>query len=141
MVWADWNLPEPKIEKASLSGDSRRTLLSFDWGDWVLLPTGIVIHVAESRVYWVDALTDIVYSMNYYGFQSELKFFMKDINPYDLALLGDTLYWSDLHTHSIERLNKTTAEHHNNFGWLSYEDVKGIAVMDSSRQPQGMQTT
>ena len=125
------------MEVASLSGESRSTLLSLDYWDLIFLPTGIVMDFSEQRVYWVDALIDTVSSVNYFGDETKLKFFAKDINPYDLALLGDALYWSDLHTHSVEKLNKTTAEHHQNFGWLSYEDVKGIAIMDPSRQPEG----
>ena len=138
MLWTDWELPEPKIEMATLSGDSRTTLFGLWQGDWVFHPTSIILDFSEKRAYWIDALSDTVYSVNYDGHSIQLRFFFKNLKPFDLALYGSTLYWSDLHSHSIERINKTSAEHMQNFGWLSYETVKGIAIMDYSRHPRGM---
>ena len=53
MYWTDWGSP-PKIERASLDGDSRRTIVEgrLKW------PNGLVIDSASRRLYWADAALD-----------------------------------------------------------------------------------
>ena len=59
MYWTDWGSP-PKIERASLDGDRRQTIVEGEL-KW---PNGLVIDSASRRLYWADAALDKIEMSN-----------------------------------------------------------------------------
>jgi len=53
MYWTDWGVT-PKIERASLDGSNRGTIV---WGQ-LKWPNGLVIDKASQRLFWADAGLD-----------------------------------------------------------------------------------
>ena len=137
MYFSDMDIFVPRIERAHLDGTNRETIVAY----WLYVPliNSITIDFAENRLLWLDTQDNSIMSANLDGSDEEVhSLFYQNMAPDDVDLLGDTVFFSDVHSHSIERINKTTAKHLLNFGWLSNNDVYGLAVFDSSRQPQGM---
>lgn len=50
MYWTDWGT-SPKIERATLAGNLRKTLVSTNL-QW---PNGLSIDMNEDKLYWTDA--------------------------------------------------------------------------------------
>lgn len=50
MFWTDWG-SKPKIERATLAGNLRKTLVSTN----LLWPNGLSIDMSEDKIYWCDA--------------------------------------------------------------------------------------
>ena len=137
MFWTDWGYP-PKIERASLAGVDRTVLvyLSSSSQYW---PNAIFVDYTEDRVYWIDDYNDVIDSTDLNG-QNRRKLSdrvhpTRNILPFDFTVYGDTLYWSDRYTDTIEKLNWTTANYLGGFGVLTSDQVLGLTLLDKSRQP------
>ncbi|XP_078347608.1 low-density lipoprotein receptor-related protein 4-like [Oculina patagonica] len=141
MFWTDWG-STPKIERASLAGVDRTVLVDLSSSSqyW---PNAIFVDYTEDRVYWIDAYQDVIDSTDLYGHNRRMLSGSihpsQNTNPFDFTVYGDTLYWSDWNTDSIEKLNWTTADYLGGFGVLTSDQVFGIALLHQSRQPAGNQ--
>ena len=62
MYWTDWG-EKPKIERASLDGTHRVTIIDSELG-W---PNGIAVDFTENKIYWADAKTDKIEVANMDG--------------------------------------------------------------------------
>ena len=135
MFWTDLGYP-PRIERASLAGMNRTTLVDLRSSS---SPNAVFVDYTEDRVYWIDAGNDVIDSTDLNGQNRQLL--SGDIhpslnmNPFDFTVYGDTLYWSDWSTNSIERLNWTSGDFIGGLVSLKYDHLYGIALLDQSRQP------
>lgn len=137
MFWADWGSP-PRIERASLAGVNRTTLVDLSSSSqyW---PNAVFVDYTEDRVYWIDSYDDVIDSTDLNGQNRQLL--SGDIHPsqnmypFDFTVYSDTLYWSDWNTDSIERLNWTSADYIGRLGSVKSNQPFGIALLDQSRQP------
>ena len=141
MFWTDWGLFNSKIERATLSGENRTVFVDLTYSiQWY--PYGLVINFDDDRLYWFDALVDVVESVTLDGTDRQrLRFFDEYLSPFSLTVLDDVLYWSDLNSRTIERLNTTNGHHLQSYGWLGYHHIYGIALYDASREPKGKQNS
>lgn len=66
LFWTDWDLNEPRIERCSMAGEYRITIIQVDrvQGAW---PNGITLDYTLKRVYWIDARSDSIHTTNYDG--------------------------------------------------------------------------
>ena len=64
MIWTDWG--KSIIEKSSLDGSNRETLVKRDIG----YPNGVTIDYDHDIVYWCDAQRDIISSVHLDGKKS-----------------------------------------------------------------------
>ena len=142
MFWTDTGFDSPRIERADLTGENRRILVSsgFDWF-YVVFPMSVVVdyHHDPERIIWVDRYDK---SIDYADLDGDNKDSMAyiDVNmrPVDLALYGDILYWADRNSRSIQWLNTTqSAGLYFNYGHLTDGQLAGVVVSDESRQPVG----
>ena len=142
MFWTDYGFDHPRIERADLTGENRRSLVSFgiDWY-YAWFPMSVVVdynHVPE-RIFWIDRYDNYIDYADLDGNNKEnLAYLEENIRPVDLALYGDILYWADWNSHSIQWFNTTqTIGMHYNFGHLTDDYLAGVVVYDKSRQPIG----
>lgn len=66
LFWTDWDLNEPRLERCSMAGEYRKTIVQVDrvQGAW---PNGITLDYTLKRVYWIDARSDSIHTTNYDG--------------------------------------------------------------------------
>ena len=140
MYWSERGWDFPRIERATLAGTERRILFDGYQSFYPqLLINSLVIDFNSNLLYWADANNDVIEHMNLDGSDRNTVTMFTSLNLYSfsLALHEDMLYASDLRSRSIERVNLTTGQHYRNMGWLGSERTYGIALNDSSREPQG----
>ena len=67
--------------------------------------------INEQTIYWCDAKTDRIESINVDG--SNRKVIINEIlpHPFGLTVLGDYIYWTDWQEHTVERANKISGEY------------------------------
>ncbi|XP_031572412.1 low-density lipoprotein receptor-related protein 6-like isoform X2 [Actinia tenebrosa] len=103
MYWTDWGR-KPKIEKANMDGTSRFTLVE----DGLHWPNGLTIDYHGSRIYWADAFHDKIESCDLFGANRRIEFQSQNIHPFSLAFSDGYVYWSDVRSQSVQKLNTTT---------------------------------
>ena len=141
MYWSERGWDFPKIEQATLAGTERRVIVDgYESFYFQLLINALVIDFKYDLLYWVDADTDVIEHIELDGSnRQEFKVFTSvNLNSFSLTLYDDMLYASDLNSRSIERVGISTNVHYRNMGWLTNKKTYGIALNDSSREPQGM---
>ncbi|XP_071943214.1 low-density lipoprotein receptor-related protein 2-like [Antedon mediterranea] len=102
MYWSDWGA-EPKIERASIIGHYRETLIDTD----ITWPNGLTIDYEESKLYWADAYHDRIERSNLDGTQRE-TIVVRAIQPFALTLYGNYIYWTDWTLKAVLRAEKHT---------------------------------
>jgi len=133
MFWTDWGILRSKIERADLTGEYRQTLVNLRSQGF---PISLVIEFEPARIYWMD--TSYLNSADFKGhYRRFLRYIRENINPIDLALYGDNLYWVDRNGRSIHWFNKTRPVDMLSFGHLTDGVLVGAVVSDESRQPIG----
>ena len=139
MFWTDYGFDSPRIERADLTGENRRSLVSFgiDWY-YAWFPMSVVVdydHDPE-RIIWIDRYDNYIDYSDFDGNKGELGYIGQNIRPADLALFGDILYWADENSRSTEWFNMTQPViFHYNYGHLTNGYLAGVVVSDKSRQP------
>jgi len=102
LFWTDWG-KEPKIERSTLSGTDRVTLVSKN----LTWPNDLAIDDKSQRLYWIDAKSDSLQSVDFQGnnrlFHYEILFNNGLIHPYGLAYSVERkmVYFSDWQTDKV----------------------------------------
>ena len=144
MYWSERGWDFPKIERATLAGKERRVIVDGYETDFLQIRiNSLVIDFQSDLLYWVDAgyfSDDMIEHIELDGSnKQEFKVFTSvNLHSFSLTLYDDMLCASDLNSRSIERVRISTNEHYRNMGWLANKKIYGIALNDSSREPQGM---
>lgn len=99
VYWSSWSNTQPTIERASMDGSMRKTLVQFSsW--WLALarPNGLALDPENRRLYWVDTGNSVIqYTDLQQGNGAKVKLPVNSLylfQPYGLALKENTLYWS-----------------------------------------------
>lgn len=137
MFWTDVST-RGKMERADLTGENRLTLSSLYYG-WV--PISAVIEFNAGRIYWMSRYTMFYTDRDGYSRKYLRRYIRENINPVDLALYEDNLYWVDTNSRSIHWFNKSQPGQMLSFGHLTNGILVGAVVSDESRQPAGKLTS
>ena len=94
-----------RIEKASMAGTNRTVLYNVTrvpGGGW---PNGIVCDTITKRIYWVDAKSDSIHTMEYDGKdQKEIIRNERHLgHPFSVEIFENYVYWTDWRTNAILR--------------------------------------
>ncbi len=135
MFWTDWG-QTPKIERATLSGTKRVTIVTSNL-QW---PNGIDLDRQNRLVFWVDAGTDRVESVDYHGNNRKLLFQQSGIHFFGVTFFSSSLFLSEWATDGIYKINASIANGTINSGvvFSGITEVMGLVAYDSSRQSPGM---
>ena len=133
MFWTDWGT-QPKIEKATLSGNQRVSIVTSD----LYWPNGIELDRGNQQIFWVDAGVDRVESVDYHGNNRKLLFQANGLHPFGVALIPPFLFFTDWASNRrLLKLDAKTGDY-----IISHYSVNGQAMgivsYDSSRQPSGI---
>eukprot|EP00058_Branchiostoma_floridae_P004468 XP_002589956.1 hypothetical protein BRAFLDRAFT_105990 [Branchiostoma floridae] len=105
LFWSDWG-KEPKIERASLSGGNRTTLVGRDLES----PNGLAVDADEGRLYFADGTLRKIESIaEEGGNRREVAAISQKMDHiYGLAKVGPALFYSDWKTQSVAMTDLVT---------------------------------
>lgn len=133
MIWSAAGT-HPKIEKASLSGNQRVTVVT----TYLFNPNGIDLDRGNKRIFWVDAGYDTVESINYNGRNRKILYQQHGLHPIGVTLIAPLMFFTDWNTKlEVHKLDASTGEVLRSFS-INGGIPMGIVAYDSSRQPPGM---
>ncbi|CAH0696500.1 unnamed protein product [Spodoptera exigua] len=102
LYWTNWNESQPSIQRAYTSGRALQTVVATH----ILMPNGLALDHAAKKVYWADARLDKIERMQYDGSQRHVVTRTSTEHPFDLAVAGPWLYWTDWLAHGVFRADK-----------------------------------
>ena len=82
IFWTEWG-DHPKIERASLDGSNRKTIVSSD----LHFPNGLSIDYVHRKVYWADALKDRIEVSDLHG-RFRVALIPDAVNAFGLTQVG-----------------------------------------------------
>ncbi|KAK7083495.1 Low-density lipoprotein receptor-related protein 1B, partial [Halocaridina rubra] len=106
IFWTNWNSEAPSIQRSLVSGMRVESIVTTQ----IRMPNGLAIDHKAQKLYWGDARLDKIERCNLDG--SDRFVLLKNVptHPFDLAIYGDYLFWTDWVLHAVVRANKYTAE-------------------------------
>jgi low-density lipoprotein receptor-related protein 1 (alpha-2-macroglobulin receptor) len=135
LFWSDWDGENPRIERATLAGEDRKSIfnISSKAGGWA---NGITLDFVKKRIFYVDAKTKEIHTINYDG--ENFKRITRDTeflpHPYAITAFENNLYWTDWRLSGVGRCDKFTGNNIEIFLNASHQ-LFDIKLIHSSRQP------
>jgi len=98
MFWTDWGT-NPAILKAGMDGSTPLPIVNSQ----LRWPNGIAVDHGASRIYWMDANTDIIETTTFDGGDRQIVSTSAPIrHPFGLDVFENSIFWSDWTTHMIQ---------------------------------------
>ncbi|XP_031616659.1 prolow-density lipoprotein receptor-related protein 1 isoform X3 [Contarinia nasturtii] len=136
LFWTDWDKSNPRIERCSMAGEYRQTIIEVDksLGGW---PNGLTLDYAQKRIYYIDAHSDSIHTTNYDGSDHHLVIRDQETlsHPFSISLFENYVYWTDWRTSSVMRANKWNGSDVTTVDRTASQPF-GIQILHSSRQPR-----
>lgn len=136
LFWSDWDKNDPRLERCSMAGEYRRTIMQVDQvqGAW---PNGLTLDYTLKRVYWIDARSDSIHTTNYDGGDHHLVIRDQETlsHPFSISVFENHVYWTDWRTNSVIRANKWNGSDISVLQRTLTQPF-GIQILHSSRQPR-----
>ncbi|KAF0300268.1 Prolow-density lipoprotein receptor-related protein 1 [Amphibalanus amphitrite] len=107
VYWTNWNSQAPSVQRAQLSGYGVTSIIHTD----IRMPNGITIDQTAHKLYWTDARFDKIERANLDGTDREIVVSGVLKHPFDLAVFGDYIFWTDWVHLAIGRAEKRTGRH------------------------------
>nr|XP_045618524.1 low-density lipoprotein receptor-related protein 1B-like isoform X1 [Procambarus clarkii] len=106
IYWTNWNSEAPSIQRSLVSGIRVESIVT----TLIKMPNGLAIDHKAQKLYWGDARLDKIERCNLDG--SDRVILLKNVpsHPFDLAIYGDYIFWTDWVLHAVVRANKYTSE-------------------------------
>lgn len=140
IFWTDWG-SNPKIERATLAGQGRTTIIASSSTHMLKYPNDIIVDYKDSKIYWVDAGLDVVGKGDLDGRKIQQSEVIRNSHLFAVALHNNTIFLSDLETNakSIRLLDKESLKEFGKYtsSVIGSRDLMGITVLQGSRQPPG----
>ena len=112
MYWSSWSNTQPTIERASMDGSNRKTLVQFSSAWWQprARPNGLALDLENRRLYWVDTGNSVIQYTDLEqenGAKVTLSVGSRYLfRPYGLSLKENSLYWSTVGSiYSADKMN------------------------------------
>lgn len=132
MFWTDWGAT-PKIETSTLNGTERVTLVTSNL-QW---PNGITLDRQNRLVFWVDAGTDRVESIDYHGNNRTLLYHQAGLHFFGVTFLSPYLFVSEWRTTGVFKLNASSGVISGKVFFSGIDKLMGLVPYDSSWQIPG----
>lgn len=135
LFWSDWEEIDPRIERSSLAGEERKSIFNLKNinGAW---PNGITLDYVKKRVYFLDAKTREIHTIDYEGKNHKRILRNPEYlhHPFAITIYENNLFWTDWRLSSVITADKLTGSNVTVFYRVSVQpfDVK---IMHPSRQP------
>lgn len=109
LYWTNSNHKKPSIERSSLNGNKRETIVDTN----LFLPHGIVVDQDTNRLYWVVDQEGSHYSVESSNFDgTDRQLIVSGLNnvPLSLAVTKKSIYWTDIVHSSVWSISKANKE-------------------------------
>lgn len=136
VFWISWGF-QPKIERATLSGQDKTTVVNLV-SSFLFDPNGITIDFSANRIYWIDGFFKRLESIDFNGNNRQhFQTLWSSRHPYDIVLLSGVFYLTDSRSQTIRKIDKVTKRSLGSFTGLGSSNVLGLAMFSPLRQPKG----
>ena len=106
LFWTNWNRRRPSIQKAYSSGFHKQDIIT----EHIHMPNGITVDSPSQKLYWADARLDKIEMCNLDGSQCKIVVSSSIEHPFDIAVFGEALFYTDWVSHSVLKVNKLSGE-------------------------------
>ncbi|KAG1687419.1 Prolow-density lipoprotein receptor-related protein 1 [Nymphon striatum] len=89
-----------------LTGHDVRSIVTSD----IVMPNALTVDHQTQKLYWSDARLDKIERCNMNGAERYILLKNAPKHPFDIAVYGDFIFWSDWVRHAVLRANKYTGE-------------------------------
>ena len=90
IFWSDWG-SNPKIERSSMDGADRKTILGSDTLRW---PNAVAVDQLLNRLYWVDSGNGYIASSDFDGKDVRQIITSNTVSSFGLAVFEGSLFWT-----------------------------------------------
>ncbi|CAL1298011.1 unnamed protein product [Larinioides sclopetarius] len=104
IYWTNWNTRNPSIQRAFLSGFDLQSIIETN----IRMPNALALDHKAQKLYWSDARLDKVERCNLDGTERYVLLNEHPQHPFDLAVYGDFIFWTDWVSHAVMRADKYT---------------------------------
>uniref|UniRef100_A0A8D8SCE1 Low-density lipoprotein receptor-related protein 1 n=2 Tax=Cacopsylla melanoneura TaxID=428564 RepID=A0A8D8SCE1_9HEMI len=106
IYWTNWNSHHPSIQRAFFSGYGIESIIYTD----IIMPNALSLDHQAEKLYWGDARLDKIERCEYDGSNRILLSKISPLHPFDMAVYGEFIFWTDWVLHAVLRANKYTGE-------------------------------
>ncbi|RWS16456.1 hypothetical protein B4U79_10678 [Dinothrombium tinctorium] len=104
VYWTNWNVARPCVQRAYLSGFDVHSIITTD----IRMPNAVALDHNIQKLFWSDARLDKIERCNFDGSDRVIILSETPQHPFDLAVYGDSIFWTDWVAHAVFRANKYT---------------------------------
>ncbi|GFY45676.1 low-density lipoprotein receptor-related protein 1 [Trichonephila inaurata madagascariensis] len=104
IYWTNWHTRNPSIQRAFLSGFDLQSIVETN----IRMPNALALDHKAQKLYWSDARLDKVERCNLDGTERYVLLSEHPQHPFDLAVYGDFIFWTDWVSHAVLRADKYT---------------------------------
>ncbi|XP_075238130.1 LDL receptor protein 1 isoform X2 [Lycorma delicatula] len=122
MYWTNWNIHHPSIQRAFFSGYDQEAIITTD----IRMPNAITLDHKAQKLYWGDARLDKIERTEYDGTNRIVLPKVMPQHPFDIAVYGDYIFWTDWVQHAVIRANKYTGE---DIVWLRKDITRPMGIV------------
>ncbi len=122
IYFTNWNPQAPKIQRAWLSGFGLESIVENN----IRMPNALTIDSNARKLYWADARLDKIERVDIDTRKRVILTLATPQHPFDLAVYGDFLFYTDWVLHAVIRINKYTGE---DVTWLKKDIPRPMSLV------------
>ncbi|XP_059475497.1 low-density lipoprotein receptor-related protein 1 isoform X2 [Neocloeon triangulifer] len=106
VYWTNWDAQRPAIQRSYFRSIGVDSIITTN----IRMPNAITLDHKEIKLYWADARMDKLERCEYDGSNRMILSKTTPQHPFDIAVYGGFVFWTDWVTHAVMRANKYTGE-------------------------------
>ncbi|RZF40959.1 hypothetical protein LSTR_LSTR013214 [Laodelphax striatellus] len=106
VYWTNWNSHHPSIQRSFTTINSIESVITTD----IRMPNALTLDHPAQKIYWGDARLDKIERADYDGSNRVVLTSIMPQHPFDIAVYGEFIFWTDWVIHAVIRANKYTGE-------------------------------
>lgn len=122
VYWTNWNSRSPSIQRAYLTGFDVQSIITTD----IRMPNALSLDLSAQKLYWADARLDKIERADLDGKNRVILSKVSPQHPFDIAVYGNFIFWTDWVLHAVLRANKYTGE---DVVWLRKEVPRPMGII------------
>ncbi len=122
IYFTNWNPQAPKIQRAWLSGFGLESIVENN----IRMPNALTVDSNARKLYWADARLDKIERVDIDTRKRVILTLATPQHPFDLAVYGDFLFYTDWVLHAVIRINKYTGE---DVTWLKKDIPRPMSLV------------
>ncbi|KAK6630731.1 hypothetical protein RUM44_002900 [Polyplax serrata] len=122
IFWTNWNYQTPSIQRSFLNGFMVESIIKTN----IRMPNAITLDFIAMKLYWSDARLDKIERCETDGTNRIVLSNTSPQHPFDMAVHGNYLFWTDWVLHAVVRANKLTGE---DVHWLRKDIPRPMGIV------------